>query len=293
MPFKSKAQQRFMFAAEERGDVPEGTAERWAKHTPDIKKLPEKKDSEKKAFIQSFVSTFMSKVGEITGATLYTLEKLAAKVDYTGQEWKALYDAARILHPLKEQYPQLKAMHAEESAPAMREFIRAHMDAMKPAMGSAAEVIRGTYKDRPDLLQQAMDTVHEGAHGASMPDAGAPVSTPTPAPIPTPKKPLGGGGAGSSGGGSGGGAGGGSGGSTGAGSEPTPAGWTPKAMAEGLPGITGAAGLGMLGGAALGKALTPSGVEVKNLQKKELLSHYDNAINEVSRRIQSRHGVAV
>ena len=43
MPFKSKAQQRFMFAAESRGDVPKGTAERWAKETPDIKSLPEKK----------------------------------------------------------------------------------------------------------------------------------------------------------------------------------------------------------------------------------------------------------
>ncbi len=43
MPFKSKAQQRWMFAAEDRGEVPKGTAERWADHTPDMKELPEKK----------------------------------------------------------------------------------------------------------------------------------------------------------------------------------------------------------------------------------------------------------
>jgi len=43
MPFKSKAQQRFMFAAESRGDVPKGTAERWAHETKSIKKLPERK----------------------------------------------------------------------------------------------------------------------------------------------------------------------------------------------------------------------------------------------------------
>lgn len=43
MPFKSKAQQRFMFAAEARGEVPKGTAKRWAHETPDIKELPEKK----------------------------------------------------------------------------------------------------------------------------------------------------------------------------------------------------------------------------------------------------------
>lgn len=42
MPFKSKRQQRFMFAAESRGEIPKGTAERWAHHTKSIKSLPEK-----------------------------------------------------------------------------------------------------------------------------------------------------------------------------------------------------------------------------------------------------------
>ena len=46
MPFKSKAQQRFMFAAEKRGDVPKGTAGEWArasgKKPGGIKALPEK-----------------------------------------------------------------------------------------------------------------------------------------------------------------------------------------------------------------------------------------------------------
>ena len=48
MPFKSKAQQRFMFAQH-----PE-MAKRWAEHTPNIKDLPEKIDSddnEKKGFV--------------------------------------------------------------------------------------------------------------------------------------------------------------------------------------------------------------------------------------------------
>ena len=48
MPFKSKAQQRFMFSQH-----PE-MAKRWAEHTPDIKSLPEKVDSdsnEKKSFV--------------------------------------------------------------------------------------------------------------------------------------------------------------------------------------------------------------------------------------------------
>jgi len=42
MPFKSKAQQKFMFAAEARGEIPKGTAKRWAKHTPNIKRLPKR-----------------------------------------------------------------------------------------------------------------------------------------------------------------------------------------------------------------------------------------------------------
>lgn len=41
MPYKSKAQERYMFAAEKRGDVPKGTAKRWAKETPSQKALPE------------------------------------------------------------------------------------------------------------------------------------------------------------------------------------------------------------------------------------------------------------
>ena len=49
MPFKSKAQQRYMFAAESRGDVEPGTAERWAKETKNIKDLPEKAKSAKRA----------------------------------------------------------------------------------------------------------------------------------------------------------------------------------------------------------------------------------------------------
>ncbi len=40
MPFKSKAQQRWMFAAEKRGELSQGTAERWAEHTPNMKRLP-------------------------------------------------------------------------------------------------------------------------------------------------------------------------------------------------------------------------------------------------------------
>lgn len=44
MPLKSKAQMRYLFAAEKRGDVPKGTAEKFVKETPkkSLKKLPER-----------------------------------------------------------------------------------------------------------------------------------------------------------------------------------------------------------------------------------------------------------
>lgn len=48
MPFKSKKQARFMFSAEARGEVPKGTAERFASETPSIKRLPEKVKKRKK-----------------------------------------------------------------------------------------------------------------------------------------------------------------------------------------------------------------------------------------------------
>jgi hypothetical protein len=41
MPFKSKSQVRAFFAKERAGELPKGTARRWAEHTPDIKALPE------------------------------------------------------------------------------------------------------------------------------------------------------------------------------------------------------------------------------------------------------------
>lgn len=49
MPYKSKAQQRFMFAAEKRGDVKKGTAKKWAHETKDMKDLPERKKKRKKS----------------------------------------------------------------------------------------------------------------------------------------------------------------------------------------------------------------------------------------------------
>ena len=50
MPLKSKAQQRYLFAAEARNEVPKGTAEKFVKETPKSKlaRLPEYKRQDEK-----------------------------------------------------------------------------------------------------------------------------------------------------------------------------------------------------------------------------------------------------
>lgn len=50
MPLKSKAQMRYLFAAEKRKEVPEGTAEKFVKETPKSKlaRLPEYKKQDEK-----------------------------------------------------------------------------------------------------------------------------------------------------------------------------------------------------------------------------------------------------
>lgn len=58
MPLKSKAQQRWMAAAEDRGELPKGTLHRWAAHTKNLKKLPEhveKKAEERRRFVTAFL----------------------------------------------------------------------------------------------------------------------------------------------------------------------------------------------------------------------------------------------
>lgn len=72
MPFKSKAQQRFMFAKHPR------MAKEWADKTPDIKSLPEKvdKDNEKTACIAPGI--FVKSAEVPVDPTLYTPQNAAA-----------------------------------------------------------------------------------------------------------------------------------------------------------------------------------------------------------------------
>jgi hypothetical protein len=48
--------------------------------------------------------------------------------------------------------------------------------------------------------------------------------------------------------------------------------------------------IGAGAGFGLAKIFRPSDIDIGNLQKKELLTHYDSAISELERRIAAKHG---
>jgi hypothetical protein len=66
---KSKAQWRWMFAAEDRHELPKGTAERWARHTKSIRDLPEhvkrKKKSADETERDAFAAAFVLRCAEL------------------------------------------------------------------------------------------------------------------------------------------------------------------------------------------------------------------------------------
>jgi hypothetical protein len=114
MPFKSKSQQRFMFAAESRGELPQGMAKRWARHTKNIKKLPEKvpmKDktaasgcsmTAKKKKYQAKMAQYLQHLAGrarttpgIKSAGVDQMHKLATAFASSGN----LIDAMRVSHP--------------------------------------------------------------------------------------------------------------------------------------------------------------------------------------------------
>jgi hypothetical protein len=105
MPFKSKAQQRFMFAAEDRGDIPKGTARRWAHHTKDIKHLPEKKKKGKK----------MKKKGELV------LQKYASLICNLPDRKRDLV-AAQLLYPATEKTAAQKLARVLSSLPVKKQM---------------------------------------------------------------------------------------------------------------------------------------------------------------------------
>lgn len=88
MPFRSKAQQRFMFAAEARGEIPKGTARRWAHETPDIKNLPERvHKKESAAYLAGVEAAFSEFLKE---ARLRLLQQSSKILPYVKRQGEAI-----------------------------------------------------------------------------------------------------------------------------------------------------------------------------------------------------------
>lgn len=103
MPFKSDAQRKWMFAAEDRGEVKPGTAKRWAKETPNIKDLPERvKKSEKQAAYNTGQRLAMVEAGLITKeAQGGLLEGSKIVAEAIGQKLKDFFTARKVREALK------------------------------------------------------------------------------------------------------------------------------------------------------------------------------------------------
>lgn len=56
---------RYFFAAEERGELPKGTAKRWAEETKNIKSLPERVSDSKKKNKSKKSNYYLKKLAEL------------------------------------------------------------------------------------------------------------------------------------------------------------------------------------------------------------------------------------
>ena len=77
-----------MFAAESRGEVPKGTARRWAHETPNIKRLPDKKHKKHAALMNGFLDEIIKLAKErrehgrasgLMGAVLQASQRVGRK----------------------------------------------------------------------------------------------------------------------------------------------------------------------------------------------------------------------
>jgi hypothetical protein len=158
MPFKSQAQRRFMFAAESRGEVPKGTAKRWAHETPKDKKLPERV-KEKRATFEAAIScmdigdSMTEKVAFGAGLQLgmKTASALGTAAELTGLGVLAVPAAMDLAHKPKNETKGEAKMRKIRSAAELGGLgiLAAH------TIKSAAEIggRRGDVAEAEDLLR--------------------------------------------------------------------------------------------------------------------------------------------
>lgn len=92
MPFRSQAQRKFMYAAEERGELKKGTADKWAKHTPNIKDLPE--HVKKASFTK--IAIALKRLKPVPAAMIEQKEALMATMEANKGKRPAADRAARV-----------------------------------------------------------------------------------------------------------------------------------------------------------------------------------------------------
>lgn len=62
MPFRSKAQRGWMWAAQKRGELPAGTAERWSAETPDDAALPRRVKKRSKKDVEEHADRILNRM---------------------------------------------------------------------------------------------------------------------------------------------------------------------------------------------------------------------------------------
>jgi hypothetical protein len=101
-PFKSDAQRRWMFAAEDRGEVPKGTADRWAKHTKNIKKLPEHVKKANIDYVKNFQKITEKILSLKENPSIKPEEKIKLEIDFAKQKkFKGLSPAEKRTQDVK------------------------------------------------------------------------------------------------------------------------------------------------------------------------------------------------
>ena len=251
MPFKSKAQRRFFYAAEDRGELPKGTANRWEKHTKK-KDLPERK--RKKTVKKSTIKA----ARDLTTAGRKRIKTknfaLPGKAKTKGQKAES------------GNYPIPDKSHARAALSMVSRFGTAE---------EKAKVRAAVRRKFPDIGKEKKSFIN-GFVRTFLTKSGMTLDELTHSPVAAALIKVAAG--------------------------PKPSADVQKVVDEaalqkarvdmtrnrlltnvGTPFMAGA-----LGGSALAQILRPSDVEVGNLQKKELLTHYDEEIKELKRRLAAR-----
>lgn len=145
MPYASKSQMRLFFAKEKRGELPEGTAKQWARETPNIKKLPDrKKKKTKKKHHKKHASAFVNGFVKMAGLAMTPALK-------TSPALQGLAKPAGFAKAVKTASGNL-AMNAADEA-----NINANMDTFVPGSSIRGDAETGQFKGKSYRTQGVLN----------------------------------------------------------------------------------------------------------------------------------------